>query len=83
MAPREEPPSVPGPTFIGRRQWLGGPRCQEPATHETVLGRRCAHHAEELRQSLRDPHTTGNILAGGRARTEEEIARLVVELPVC
>lgn len=82
MAPREEPPDVPGQTFIGKIRSLGGPRCQEPATHETVMGRRCAHHAEELRQSLRNPHTLGNVLTGGRARTEEEIARLVVALPV-
>lgn len=80
-APREAPPEVPGQTFIDRIRNLGGPRCQEQATHMTVMGRRCARHAEELRQSLRDPHTLGNVLAGNRARTEEEIARLVVELP--
>jgi hypothetical protein len=44
------------------------------------MGRRCARHAEELRQSLRNPHTLGNVLTG--ARTEEEIARLVVALPL-
>lgn len=49
---------------------LGGPRCQEEATHNSFMGRRCARHAEELRESL-----------GKRARTEEEIAKLVVELP--
>lgn len=81
MAPREEPPDVPEQTFIDKIRSLGAPRCQEPATHETVLGRRCAHHAEELQQSLRDPNTLGNVLAGRRARTEEEIARLVVALP--
>jgi hypothetical protein len=62
------------------RSDLGGPRCQKPATHATVLGRRCAVHAEELRQSLRDPNTLGNVLAGGRARTEDEIERMVVKL---
>lgn len=81
MAQRDATPDVPGQTFIDRIRSLGGPRCQEPATHETVMGRRCARHAEELRQALRDPRTLGNILAGDRARTEEEIARLVVELP--
>lgn len=60
---------------------LGGPRCQELATHESVMGRRCTRHAEELREALRNPNTLGNVLTGGRARTEEEIARLVVELP--
>ena len=77
MAPREEPPDVPGQTFIDRLRSLGGPRCQAPATHETVMGCRCARHAEELRRALRDPHTLGNVLAGNRARTEDEIARLV------
>jgi hypothetical protein len=67
-------------TFIDRLRSLGGPRCQEPATHETVMGRHCACHAEELRRALRDPHTLGNILSG-RPPTEEQIARLVVELP--
>jgi hypothetical protein len=59
---------------------LGGPRCQEPATHETVMGRRCTRHAEAFREALRDPNTIGNVLSGGRARTEKEIARMVVEL---
>lgn len=58
-----------------------GALCQEPATHNSLMGRRCARHAEELRRSLRNPNTLGNLLAGGRARTEEEIAKLVVELP--
>ena len=60
---------------------LGGPRCQAPATHDTIHGRRCAPCAEILRASLRDPHTLGNVLAGGRARTEEEIALMVVAIP--
>jgi hypothetical protein len=60
---------------------LGGALCQEPATHDSIMGRRCARHAEAMRRSLRDPGTLGNVFAGGRARTEEEIARMVVELP--
>ena len=59
---------------------LGGPRCQAPATHATVLGRRCTPHAEELRRAMRDPNTFINV-ALGRARTEEEITKLVVALP--
>ncbi len=58
---------------------LGGPRCQELATHRTLFGRRCARHAEELRQTMRDPNTLGNVIAG--VRTEEQIARVIVELP--
>lgn len=59
---------------------IGGHRCQAPATHNSNHGRLCARHAEDLRCALRKPNTVGNILTG-RARTEEEIARLVVELP--
>jgi hypothetical protein len=59
---------------------LGGPRCQAAATHEAHGSRLCATCAARLRQSLRDPHTLGNVIFG-RARTEEEIARIVVELP--
>ena len=58
---------------------LSGPRCQEPATHDSVLGRRCTLHAEELRRALRDPATFINTLAG--PRTEEQIAKMVVPLP--
>lgn len=68
MAPRDDAP-------------IGGARCQAAATHETLMGRRCALHAEALRINLRNPKTLGNVLAGGRARTEEEIAVLVRELP--
>lgn len=68
MAPRDE-------------KEFGGVRCQATATHETFMGRRCALHAEALRINLRNPRTLGNVLAGGRARTEEEIAMLVRELP--
>ena len=60
---------------------FGGPRCQEEATHETVMGRRCERHAEDLRESLRDPNTLGNLFAGGRGRTEKEIEQLVRPLP--
>jgi len=67
MAPRDE-------------STLGGPRCQEPTTHVTVLGRRCTRCAEELRRAMRDPHTFINV-ALQRARTEEEIDRMVVALP--
>jgi len=59
---------------------LGGSRCQDVATHDTVLGRRCRPHAEELRRALRGSDTLGNVLVG-RARTEEEIERMIVELP--
>lgn len=59
---------------------FGGVRCQEPATHATVLGRRCAHHAEELRQALRDPNTLINVLGRKGACTEEQIDRAVVPI---
>lgn len=68
MAPRDDAP-------------IGGARCQAPATHETYLGRRCALHAEAMKVNLRNPNTLGNIVAGGGARTEEEIGVLVRELP--
>lgn len=54
--------------------------CQKPATYNTVHGRRCDEHAEVLRQRLRNPNTLGNIVLG-RARTEEEISKLIVKLP--
>jgi hypothetical protein len=59
---------------------LGGPRCQAPAAYSTVLGRRCTRCAEELRRAMRDPNTFINVIVG-RARTEEEIDRMVVALP--
>lgn len=62
------------------RRTLGGPRCQAPATHDTPFGRHCASCAEELRRVLRSPDTFCNVI-DDRARTEEEVARLVVELP--
>jgi hypothetical protein len=67
MAPRDPLP-----------KGAGGPRCQKAATHESVMGRLCAEHAEDMRQRLRDPDTVGNLLTGGRARTEAEIERMVV-----
>ena len=62
---------------------LGGPRCHARATHDSIVGLRCAKHAEDLRCAFRNPNTIGNIVAGNRARTEAEIAKLVVELPPC
>lgn len=56
------------------------PLCQAVATHETPSGRRCARHAEELRQALRSPNTLLNVLAGERL-SEEQIDRMIVELP--
>ena len=56
---------------------LGGPRCQEPSTHSTYLGRRCTHHAEEMRQALLSPDTLVSVLKG-RAHTEEEVASMIV-----
>jgi hypothetical protein len=58
---------------------LGGPRCQEPATHVTSIGYRCDLHAEELRRSLRSSNTVIAAIKG-RAFTEEEISDLIVRL---
>ena len=55
---------------------FGGPRCQEPSTHSTYLGRRCAHHAEVIRQALLSPDTFVSVLKG-RAHTEEEVASMI------
>jgi hypothetical protein len=60
-----------------KNQKLFAERCLAPATHITIQGPHCAACAEALRKSLRDPNTLGNILAGNRARTEEEIALMV------
>lgn len=53
--------------------------CGRPATHLARGDRKplCDAHAAQLREALRDPQTFGNILAGGRARTEQEIAAMV------
>ena len=60
---------------------LGGERCGQPATHQSaIVARLCTTHANLLRERLRNPDTVANVLLG-RARTEEEIAKLVVELP--
>jgi hypothetical protein len=76
-----DPKRCTAPLDGGLVGMLTGPLCQEAATHQTLSGRRCARHAEELRQAFRNPKTLGNVLAGGGARTEEQIARLIVELP--
>lgn len=68
----------------GFREWLknfGGPRCGRPALYETINGPHCERCAERLREAARNPHTVMNVLGGGRARTEEEIARLVRPYP--
>jgi hypothetical protein len=59
---------------------FGGPRCQAQATHDSIFGRLCDPCAELLRQRARDPSTTINIVSGRRARTEDEIAKLVYRL---
>ena len=59
------------------RNVLGGARCQKVATHTGVFGALCETCAELERRMYRNPNTLGNMIAGGRARTEEEIARLV------
>lgn len=59
---------------------LGGERCQAPATHDTVFGRRCERCAENLRRSLRDPHAFMNVLRGGPF-SEKRISEMVKELP--
>jgi len=78
-------------TELPTREWLiavakrafAYEACGKPAQFVTFPDRRplCAGCAEELRQAMRDPDTLGNVFAGGRARTEEEIARLVQQLP--
>ena len=56
--------------------------CNEPATHTAYGGDKplCPKHAEEMRAALRSPDSLGNVMAG-RARTEEEIAGMVREIP--
>jgi hypothetical protein len=58
-------------------QQLFAERCLAEATHITIHGARCTKCAEQFKESLRDPNTLGNILAGNRARTEEEISKMV------
>lgn len=60
---------------------IGGPRCQAPATHDSIFGRLCDRCAERLRERMRDPTTAINAVSGRRARTEDEIAQLVYRLP--
>lgn len=59
---------------------VGGPRCQETATHTTYLGRKCARHVEEMRRALRSPNTLVSLIRG-RPYTEEEIAKMISPLP--
>lgn len=58
---------------------LGGARCDKPATHASILGPRCDNCAESLRGVMRDPNTVLNVVHG-RARTEDEISKLVKRL---
>ncbi len=55
---------------------LGGPRCGKPATFSTPLGYYCDDCIERFRAVCRSPLSMINVIAG-RARTEEEIARLI------
>lgn len=55
---------------------LGGPRCGAEPTHDTWVGPRCTKHAEHLRTALRSPSSVANMMLK-RARTEDEIAKLV------
>jgi hypothetical protein len=75
-----DPKRCTAPVEGGLRGVLLGPLCQAVATHETPSGRRCARHAEELRQALGKPNTLFNILAGERL-SEEQLDRMIVELP--
>lgn len=59
---------------------FGGARCQKKATHSTYLGRRCSQHADQLREAFRSTNTLINVFGRRGRYTEEEIARMVVEL---
>ena len=61
------------------RKVLGGPRCSKPATYSTPLGYRCTECADHMRADARNPNTLMNVIAG-RARTEEEIEKLIKAL---
>lgn len=52
-------------------------RCGKPAMFESPLGDYCEACAEKLRERMRNPNMALNVLAGGGARTEEQIAKLV------
>lgn len=59
----------------------GSPRCQKEATHDSVVGRRCTPHAEQLRERFHDPSTLCGIPGDGApTRTDEQVARLVWRL---
>lgn len=77
--------NVPSPQTVDRERCMGQGDglhglCQKPATYASVMGRRCETCAEQLRRAMRSPNTLAN-LALGRARTEDEIAKLLVRLP--
>lgn len=82
-ANRHAPPSAALPVgqwFLQTfRQMLSYEPCGKPATHLAYWETKplCAEHAEQLRVALRSDNSLGNVLAGGRARTEEEIERMV------
>ena len=61
------------------RKVLGGPRCGKQATYATALGYRCTACADQMRADARNPNTFMNVIAG-RARTEEEIEKLIKAL---
>lgn len=61
---------------LGTLKWWGAARCGAPATHEGFWGDLCERCAELSRERARNPLTMINVMAG-RARTEEEIARLI------
>jgi len=65
--------------FSTLRHILAYEPCGRPATHTSYDDNKplCDEHAEELRAGLRSPNSIGNILAGGRPRTEEEIVLMV------
>lgn len=83
-ANRQPPPSGDLPVTAWLRatfsQMLHYEPCGAPATHWAYGGTKplCDRHAEDLRAALRNPTTLGNVLSGGRARTEEEIALMVI-----
>jgi hypothetical protein len=75
------PPKCLGPKEIptfSLKSLFHNERCLAPATHVDVFLNRplCDACAERSRAALRDPNTLGNVL-GKRARTEEEIARMI------
>lgn len=55
--------------------------CGKPATHLAYARTKplCEEHAREMREALASPDALGNVIAG-RARTPEEISRMVVPI---